>query len=353
MFFAWLGLTLYITRRGPKDSYQYLSRALQLGEEIGSQQVIGYACAWLTWTCAELGLLDEAIAFGEKAQEISRILDSDHYLFFKSLAGVAHTYWYSGESKKISEIGRTLLDYGKRHSNIRSLTVGHIYTGTGYLTAGDFTSAIDCYKIAIEVGADPFYSHWGRMFLSATYLFNGQFREAEGVLQELTSYCENFGCEQYRPYVNSYLAIIMIDKGHMSQGLKMLDEERQSSLKNERKILHAMLESIVGKVYLQIVQGEGPRSLSFLAKNIGSLMRNIPFASQKAEAHFSKAIEAAKKIGAKGILGQAYLNLCLLHRAKRRKAQARECISEAIQIFEECKAETYVKQAKEVLASLA
>ena len=114
-----------------------------------------------------------------------------------------------------------------------------------------------------------------------------------------------------------------------------------------------MLEHVMGKVYLQIVQGEGPKSLSFLAKNIGFLMKNIPFASQKAEAHFNKAIEAAKEIGAKGILGQAYLNLCLLHRAKRRKDQARECISEAIQIFEECEAETYVKQAKEALASLA
>jgi class 3 adenylate cyclase/tetratricopeptide (TPR) repeat protein len=352
MFYAWLGLTFYGTRGGPKDSYQYLSKALELGKEIGNQQVIGYACAWLTWTCAELGLLDEAIVFGEKAQEISRILESDHYLFFKSLAGIAHTYWFRGESKKISEIGKMLLDYGRKHSNIRSLTVGHIYTGTGYLTAGDFTSAIDCYKRAIELGADPFYSHWGRMFLGATYLYSGQFREAEGALQEIMSYCENFGCEHFRLYAYSFLAIIMIDKGHMSQGLKILDEERQSSLKNERRILHAMLELAMGRVYLQVVQGEGPKSLSFLAKNIGFLMKNVPFASQKAEAHLDKAIEVAKQIGVKGQLGQAYLDLCLLHRAKGRKDRARECVSEAIQIFQQLEAEVYLKQAKEILASL-
>ncbi len=314
--------------------------------------MIGYACSWLTWTCAELGLLDEAIVFGEKAQEISRILDSDHYLFFKSLAGIAHTYWFRGESKKISEIGRTLLDYGKRHSNIRSLTVGHTYTGTGYLAAGDFKSAIDCYKRAIEVAADPFYSHWGRIFLGAAYVYNGQFREAEGALQELISYCENFGCEQIRPYAYSFLAIVMIDKGHMSQGLKMLEEERQSSLENERRILHAMLEHILGKVYLQIVQGEGPKSLSFLAKNIGFLMKNVPFASQKAEAHFDKAIEAANEIGAKGFMGQAYLDLGLLYKAKRKAQKAKECVSEAVKLFEQCDAEVYLNQAREVLASL-
>ena len=81
-------------------------------------------------------------------------------------------------------------------------------------------------------------------------------------------------------------------------------------------------------------------------------MKNVPFASQMAEAHFKKAIEAAKEIGAKGILGQAHLDLGLLHKAKKRTAQARECISEAIQIFEECDAEVYLKQAKEDLASL-
>jgi len=352
MFYAWLGFTVYGARGRPKDSYQYLSRALELGEEIGNQQVIGYACTWLNWTCADWGLLDKAIVFGEKAQEISRILDSDHYLFFKSLAGMAHTYWFKGESRKISEIGKTLLDYGRRHSNIRSLAVGHIYTGTGYIAAGDFTPAIDCYKRAIEVAADPFYAHWGRIFLGATYVYKGQFREAEGTLQELISYCEDFGCENIRPHAYSFLAIVMIDKGNMSQGLKMLDEERQSSLKNERRTSHAMFELAMGKVYLQVVQGEGPKSLSFLAKNIGFLMKDVPFASQKAEAHFDKAIEAAKEIGAKGILGQAYLDLCILHRTKRRKDRARECVLEAIQIFEECEAKVFLKQAKETLASL-
>ena len=81
-------------------------------------------------------------------------------------------------------------------------------------------------------------------------------------------------------------------------------------------------------------------------------MKNVPFASQKAETHLNKAIEAAKEIGAKETLGQAYVDLCLLHRAKRRKDQARECISEAIQIFEECEAEVYLALAKETFGSL-
>ena len=132
----------------------------------------------------------------------------------------------------------------------------------------------------------------------------------------------------------------------------MIEEARQSSLENERKFLHAMVEHVLGNVYLRIVQGGGSKSLSFLAKNIGFLIKNVPFASQKAEAHFNKAIEVAKEIGAKGIKGEAYLDLGLLHKAKGRTDQAMKCISDSIQIFEECEAEVYLKKANEALESL-
>jgi len=63
-------------------------------------------------------------------------------------------------------------------------------------------------------------------------------------------------------------------------------------------------------------------------------------------------IETAKEIGARGILGQAYLDLGLLHKAKGKKDKAKECISTAIGCFEQCEADVFLKQAKEAIASL-
>jgi hypothetical protein len=54
----------------------------------------------------------------------------------------------------------------------------------------------------------------------------------------------------------------------------------------------------------------------------------------------------------KGVMGQAYLDLGILRRAKRRTAEARECLAQAIECFEECEAETWLKKAREVAASL-
>jgi tetratricopeptide (TPR) repeat protein len=123
-------------------------------------------------------------------------------------------------------------------------------------------------------------------------------------------------------------------------------------LENQRRNLYAFCEYVLAKVYSQIAEGAGPISLSIMAQNIGFLIKNVPFASKKAEKHFSRAIELAKEIGAKGTMGMAYLDLGLLHKTKKRTEQARRCISEAIQLFEQCEAEFYLKQANEALASL-
>jgi tetratricopeptide (TPR) repeat protein len=72
----------------------------------------------------------------------------------------------------------------------------------------------------------------------------------------------------------------------------------------------------------------------------------------KAADHLNKAIEVAHEIGAKGSLGDAYLDLGRLHVVGQRKEEARECISKAIDLFEQCEIETPLKAAREVLASL-
>ena len=82
------------------------------------------------------------------------------------------------------------------------------------------------------------------------------------------------------------------------------------------------LSIIFGEVNSQIATGPKP-SLSIMAKNIGFLVKNVPFATKKAEEHFNKAIELLKEIGAKGFLGRVYLSLGLLYKASKRSEQAK------------------------------
>jgi tetratricopeptide (TPR) repeat protein len=351
MFYAWLGFGLWGNGKA-RSSYGYLCNALKIGEEIEDRRVIGYACAWLTWACAELGLLEEALAFGQRAQEISKSFESDQYLYFKSLGGIGYVYYQSGETKMALETGKAILDYGERHSNIRSLVMGHANMGSGYFLRGDFLSAIECFESGTRIAVDPLYSQVGRLYLGVSYLFGNQFDKAETALEGVLTYSEKFGAGWIGTPASIFMGVLLIAKGQMSQGLKLLEKGQRDCLKNQVRTLYARSEYVLGKVYSQIAEGSGPISLSTMAKNVGFLIKNFPFASKKAEEHFNRALEVAKEIGAKGTMGMAYLDLGLLYRTKGKTEQAKKCVSEAIKIFEQTEAEGYLKQAKEALVSL-
>ena len=140
--------------------------------------------------------------------------------------------------------------------------------------------------------------------------------------------------------------------GHRLHEVAKIEEIPPSTDSARKHVTVPRSELILGKVFLQMVEGAQGTNLSTLAKNVGFLIKNVPFASKKAEDHFDKAIETANEIGANGTLGEAKLDLGLLHKAKGRTKKAKDCISESIKIFEQCEAHPYLKQAKEALASL-
>ena len=352
MYYAWYGFTL-CCREKNQDSLHYLNKALQIGEELESNRIIGYACTWLTWVYSELGLMKKAIHFGERAQEIYRTHEPDQYIYFKSLTGMAVSYSFLGEHKKVLEAGKDIMNFGHKHSNTRSLTAGQGMIGCAYFMDGDFLAAIECLQKAINISADPVYSQSFKSVLGFCYLLDGQFQKAENILQTVADFCRKFGFEIYGAVAEMGLGINQIAKGHISEGFNKLKECQQALLDNDRKYVYAMSEGILGKLYSQIAIGEGDIKPFDILKNIGFLIKTVPFAKKKAETHFTKAIELAMEIGANGLAGQSYLDWGILYRAKKQTIQAKECISEAIRIFENCESEVYLKQAREVLDSLS
>jgi tetratricopeptide (TPR) repeat protein len=318
---------------------------------MNNPRVIGYACTWLVYACAVCDKYEEGYSFWERAVEIAESIKSDPYLYFKSIAGIAHLNYFSGEKKQSFEIGNALLQYGAKHSNIRSQVVGHICIGHSRLADGDFTKAISSYQRAMGVAQDPFYAIWPKLYVGLCYFLNKKLVESEEVLGDVISYMHNFGCEIFSPAIVPIFGIISINKGEMSRGLKMIEDIHNSSIAKNWGYGIALSEYVLGNLYFQMAYGERPGNLAII-KNLGFLAKNVPFASKKAEDFLNKAVASAKRFGAKGIQGWAYLDLGNLYRIRKRNAQARGCISEAVHVFEEIKAEVYLKKAREALDGL-
>jgi tetratricopeptide (TPR) repeat protein len=323
-----------------------------LGEDTGSEEVVAYACIWLSWACPELGLPDEAISQGERAQEIAKHFPKDQFLYSKSLMGLAHSYYIKGEIKKVLEIGKIILDYGQSKSSARSLVMGYWSVGMGHRFEGDIASAMDCFKNAVKIAEDPMFYYLPSLSLGACYVSNGQFQEAEDLLNDVVLYSQQFGNELWGQLASAYLGVVLFAKGHMAKGLKTIQQVQRSFIENQRKGSYAFSDNLLGKIYLQMVDRSKPVPAAVLARNIGFLIKTVPFASRKAEYHLKRSMKTAEEIGNKVILATACLDLGMLHKAKGRIEEARDCISKSIRIFEQTEAETNLQQAKKILATL-
>jgi len=351
MFYSWYGWSLFNQNKF-SDSYPWFEKALQIGEETKDQLVIGYACTWLTWYYGATGRIDRAIQHGERTQEILKVFKSDAYLYFKSLGGLGFANSVCGGKKKTIDIGNKLVDYGKKYSNIRSLTMGYGVLGVAYQLDNDLTSAIEAYEKAIQVGVEPFYVEFIRLNLALAYIMNGQITEAENALNCVEAFSQESGAWITGIPAQTFSGAVLIAKGQLGVGLKRLEKGKQELLTSGFMFYYLFSEYMLAKVFSQIAERSEPINLLKIVKNIGFIAKNVPFAGKKAEGHFRKVIELSEEMGAKFVSGGACLDLGLLYKAQKRKDQANKFISKAVKLFEQCKAEIYLSQAKVELESL-
>jgi len=351
MFYAWFGYAAW-GRERLMDSYRYLMRAIELGEETGSKRVVGYACAWLSMTCAEMGLLKEAVLFGQRGKGIARSMESDHSVYFLALSGMGQAYWYKGERKSVSEVGEALLEHGQKTFNTRSIVTGYYNAGHGYFIAGDFQTAAEFYQKAIQSSVDPYYSQFPKTMLCYSYLSNGQLKEAKETIQEALTFHKDFGVEIIGTPSRALLGLALISEGNLSRGVGMVEKARRTFLQQERRCLYALSEYTLGKIYLTISVQTGQIKVSSIINNLGFLTKTLPWARRKAENHFRKSIEISEEIGANSMLGMAYLDLGLLDKRRGRTLEARKNISRSIQFLTQCEAGKFLEQARAALKSL-
>ena len=350
MFYSALGVALH-SREQLTESYTYLCKSLELGEETKNPKVIGYACFRLSLPCLQLGYLDEAVKYGERARDLSGDPRADLPLHRLSI-GLSTAYWYRGDIRKLRELGTKLLDEGRKRSDLRSLTMGEISLGLSYNAAGDSQAAIESFKTALQASIDPLLIQASTIFLGFTYLANGQYHEALSLSKEVMDFSDKYGSEFMRTTALAFMGYALAATGDLDRGLELLRQVEEIYLKINARNVYTNLQLFYGILYLKIIEDGGPKSFSFMVKNIRSLVKLVPGAARKAEEHFNKAIEVAGEIGARVLLAQAHLGLGLLHKAKGRTEKARESISRAIEIFDEIEAGGFLKQASEALAAL-
>ena len=257
-----------------------------------------------------------------------------------------------GKSRKTGEVGRLFLEYGEAYSDNRCTTLGHLYEAIGHFICGDFSSAIECYERAIEVSVDPMFRNLSKQMFGFCLAADNQADRARTNLEAVLEYNKIAGGNFLGSQAQASMVLVHLTKGELGKGMRLAEVTKRVYLANGSKYRAANIEFFSGKVYLQMLERSRPMSVSLLLKNIVFLIKNLPFAGKKSEAHFSRAIKIANEIGARGVVAQSHLGLGNLHRIKGKAEQARDDLSKAIEIFKETGADVFLKQAERALASL-
>ena len=351
MFYASLGFAFGQIGRS-RESYEYLLKALKFCQEAKNERYTAFCCSWLTQACEELGLLEDAIVFGKQGQKIAKQLPWDLILFNETHVWMAVAYYYRGECREIEKVVNAFLEKGEETSEPHLTSNGYIFKGMMYQIAGDYAQSIKEFEEAIRLSKDPMILYNGNMMLGLSYLSLGMAQEAEDKLNDLLFLTRHLATWVRKPQSKMLLNAVRAAKGNLSRSIKNLHRMQAHFSENGQRFSLASTEFILGNIYFQMIQNKAPKDFEVIVKNIGFLIKTIPFAAKKAEHHYRAAIQTAKEIGAKGVLGQSYLDLGRLYKIKGRTDDARHHISDAIKIFEECGSHAFLEQARGVLESL-
>ena len=308
-FYVWLSSSLFNTGN-VKESYRFNLIALEMCKDGGNTD-IGMGYANLIWCCAELKLLDQGIHYGEEV--LAKRDDFEPMGYFLALGGLGMIYIFKGDSQKNFELGRILLEFGESHSDLRSTVVGYICTSYGHYSAGDFVKAVEWSKKAVELSNDPIFSVWPKLVLANFFIQSEQYQEARVILREIIPFCQNLGMEYIVLWAQGLYGAVLMAEGQFSRGLKMLTEGNRVFTENGRFVSLYFLEFALAEIYFQMATRRRRLGFRTIFKNLGFILKEVPFARRKAETYLRKIIQVGQEIGASGFMqSHAALNLELL-----------------------------------------
>ncbi|MBT8365523.1 MAG: hypothetical protein KJP23_12530, partial [Deltaproteobacteria bacterium] len=333
MFYAWLGCALWHRERF-KEANQHLLTALALGEESNDLTVVGYACCWLSWVCTELGLLDDAIDYAERAQKIFKADRRDNYIYVSSMCGMGYALWHRGDKSKTFEAGKVLLEFGRKQGDYRAKGLGYCCIGWSHLIGGDLVQATPYFEKAVQASVDPWYSLFPKLALAYGMILNGNANDAEKYIAEIRKFSQKFGAEFAGTPAHFFHGMVLVSQGQIKQGLRILEESCQCWKQNGNRLRYAACGSIVANVYAELAKKAQTRQLTKFAMH----------AYNKANYYFQDSIETARQIGANAKLGRAYCDWGRLHEDRGDSDKTEACFAQAATYFRLCGIDAFSEQ---------
>jgi class 3 adenylate cyclase/tetratricopeptide (TPR) repeat protein len=325
-------------------------RGAEIARNIGDVRSAACADVWISYVLSELGDLDEAI---DRARVAIPALEHDPIWISEAWSALGFAYWTKGDAAETYRIGEQLLEIAKTGPNVRALAAGEWVIGEALLSDGNFAEAAERFSASIIASPEPWPSYHPRVYLAISYIQMGRYDDALPYLKDVVALSEDHGAELTLTPGIALLGVTEFATGRMAHGMKLL-EQAQTKWDEDGAVLRlATLEAILGQLYLNMIEARSGVSVGVVFRNLAFIAKNLPTAAAASETHFLNAIRSWEQIGAEGSCGESYLGLGRLYVATRKQAKARECALKSIECFEHAGIETYLGEARDLLARIS
>jgi predicted ATPase len=311
------------------NAFEYLEKALKIGEELNDPVVLVLANMWLG-VFFELNCeFDRSLQHFKKALEIN-VAANSLWGISSIKSHMSLNYFLRGNIALAYETGQEALRIAKESGDIYSRAHAYSYHGLTCYGKGYLEEA----KEHLKKGADlaervnqPVIASQAYDFLAETYYAMGEYKKAHNQLERAISILRENSL--YPSYINLY---------KLAQTRIKSRREKNLHLASLRDFDHVAQT----KFYENSVQ-----------RDMGEILLNLDDKhTPEAEEWIMRAVEADKRDGMMFYLGKDYTLYAELLKRKKDLPRARESMSQAVKIFEKCGADGWKRKAEEEIALL-
>ncbi len=334
-----------------------LERAKTIGEEIGDQECIGHANCRLMmvnifWNPDHeesdrmvAKYYKQAMACADNLNDVvlttNILATSCTYASVRSRFGQSREHCYK------------LLELGKKERDSRATAFGLIFLAINSTHEDSYQEALDYAEESLRISEDPMNQIVAQINTGGALALTGRVQEGFEIVKKARN--ELLESEYLIPLTSteSSFGAIMVMMGKMEEGVRHIKKHMAYFISLGNYTQQAWGNMYLAMIYLKMAMGEVKPPLKVILKNLWFIIKNKPFAKQKARYHLSEVIRHARTFNMPGLLARSHYYLALLSKAEKKYEDARSSLNEALAFAQKTEPTTLTGRIQAELANIA
>lgn len=322
----WLGFANLLALHWDK-ARPLLERAQALGEALGDDECVGYACMGLAFLHVPQpgGTVTELASRG---LEIAGRL-GDVYLVSKCLVVLLYNCAFAGSHQRARDVVLRALDLARRAGDARAIAVALTYLASVDIAEERFDEAVENAEEGLRISLAPLDRAGLRILKGVALALMGQGAEGVSMARQGIEDLRAADAGAFSAFFDVPFGAALVVSGQMAAGVRWIEDAIRRTTDIGSTAGPAAGHMVLGEIYFEMVRAEKKTPLPVLLKNATFILKTPPFARRLARRHLEESARRAREADLPGVLARSLFDLGVLSTASRRFDEARRYLQEA------------------------